>query len=399
MEFSTIPPRSTSKPTPFQVSIPDSEVARLYQHLDLADIAPETYENLKEDGSVGISHAWLSNALRSWKDQYDWRQTEKRINSFPNYQVSVTDEGGTDYNIHFVALFSKNPDAIPIVMLHGWPGSFMEFLPCLDIVRKRYTPSTLPYHIIVPSIVGYCFSAGPSVKSNTTVADVAWVTNSMMIGLGFADGYVAQGGDIGSYLARILGSKFEECKAVHCKFRTLSHKYTIPDTDAAGEAQSTIEETALERTKLSSMTEFAYALEHATRPATIGFVLSSNPVALLSWIGEKYLTWSHQKPPLSVILDAATVYWFTKTIARCLYPYRDALHSPYHELPEYFIHKPLGFSFFPYEIAPTPISWVRSTGNLEWSRIHSEGGHFAALETPDAFLQDIEDFVVSVWVP
>jgi len=171
------------------------------------------------------------------------------------------------------------------------------------------------------------------------------------------------------------------------------------NADATSEALSKIEETALERTRLSPMTEYAYAMEHATKPATIGFVLSSNPIALLSWIGEKYLNWSHLKPPLSVILDAATVYWFTKTIARCLYPYRDVLQSPYHDSPEYFIHKPLGFSFFPYEIAPAPISWVRSTGNLAWSRIHSEGGHFAALETPGAFLQDIEDFIASVWAP
>jgi len=308
----------------------------------------------------------------------------------------VTDEVGTDYSIHFVALFSEKPDAIPIVMLHGWPGSFMEFLPCLDIVKNRYTPSTLPYHIIVPSIVGYCFSTGPSTKSNTTVANVAWIINSMMIGLGFTDGYIAQGGDIGSYLARILGSKFEECKAVHLNFCGMQKPQ---NADVTSEALSKIEEAALERTRLYPMTEFAYALEHATKPATIGFVLSSNPVALLSWIGEKYLTWSHQKPPLSVILDAATVYWFTKTIGRCLYSYRDVLQYSYHDLPEYFIHKPLGFSFFPYEISPAPISWVRSTGNLAWSRTHSEGGHFAALEMPDTFLRDIEDFVASVWAP
>ncbi|EXJ82861.1 hypothetical protein A1O3_06676 [Capronia epimyces CBS 606.96] len=391
MQYAQIPPGASSQPTPFQVSIPDSQLARFQQQLALAELAPATYESLQEDESLslGISHAWLSNAVHTWKTQYDWRQTETRINSFPNYQTAVTDEAGRDYNIHFVALFSEKPDAIPIVLLHGWPGIFMEFLPALDILRRRYTPSTLPYHIIVPSIVGYCFSSGPSTTSNTTLLDVAWAINEVMISLGFGAGYLAQGGDIGSYLARILGSKYEACKAVHCKSKT--------SNDPPSLSLSEIEQAALDRTGLFSMTNFAYALEQATRPATIGFVLSTNPVALLSWIGEKYLSWSDQTPSLSVILDAASVYWFTKTIARCIYPYRDTLQVLYHDLPEYFVPKPLGFSFFPYEILPAPISWVRTTGNLVWSRIHTEGGHFAALERPDVFLQDLEDFAGQVW--
>jgi microsomal epoxide hydrolase len=116
-----------------------------------------------------------------------------------------------------------------------------------------------------------------------------------------------------------------------------------------------------------------------------------------SRIGEKFQAWTDQELVLRDILDSVTLYWFTDTISRCFYTYRDALECPYHGIPQYFIHKPLGFSFFPYEIMPAPRSWVETTGNLVWSRVHEQGGHFAALEMPTAFLRDVEEFAAEVW--
>lgn len=393
MEYSRIPQGAIIQPTPFQVCIPEAQLTEFHQLVSLSKLGPETYENLQEDGRLGISYRWLSNAVRTWQTEYDWRRREKRINSFPNYIVPIPDQAGQSFNIHFVALFSANPEAVPIVMLHGWPGSFLEFLPILQILRVRFNPSTLPYHIIVPSLVGYGFSSGPSTKADTKTLDIAWIINSLMVGLGFGNGYIAQGGDIGSYVARILGSKFNECKAVHLNFCGMMQKPEKTSNDPLDK----IEQDALERTKHFPLTGFAYALEHATRPSTIGFVLSSNPVALLSWVGEKFQGWTDQELVLENILDSVMLYWFTNTISRCLYTYRDTFSCPYHGIPEYFIHKPLGFSFFPYEILPAPRSWVATTGNLVWSRVHEQGGHFAAMEEPDAFLRDLEDFIAVAW--
>jgi len=277
-------------------------------------------------------------------------------------------------------------------MLHGWPGSFLEFLPALDILRESFNPSTLPYHIIVPSLVGYAFSSGPSTTSNTRITETAWAINSLMVGLGFGNGYVAQGGDIGSYVARILGSKFSEYKAVHLNFCGMQKPQNLSD-----ESLDEAEEKALERNQHFLMTSSAYALEHATRPSTIGFVLSSSPIALLSWVGEKFQEWTDQELKLDDILDCATLYWLTKTISRSMYPYRDAMVSPYHGVPEYYIQRPLGFSSFPHETMPAPRSWGATTGNLVWSRVHDKGGHFAALERPHIFLQDVGEFVAKVW--
>lgn len=125
-------------------------------------------------------------------------------------------QGGDEFTIHFVALFSEKPDAIPIMMLHGWPGSFLEFLDLLTLATKRYTPSTLPYHIIVPSLPGWAFSSKPPLHRDFKVGDVAEIMNSLMKTLGF-DSYVVQGGDIGSYVSRVIGATYNECKAVHCE--------------------------------------------------------------------------------------------------------------------------------------------------------------------------------------
>jgi microsomal epoxide hydrolase len=146
------------------------------------------------------------------------RKTESHINSFPNYTADITDDDGTTFKIHFVALFSEKKDAVPITFLHGWPGSFLEFLPILSLLKSKYSAADLPYHVIVPSLQGYGYSADSIPKNkNWTKHDSARIINKLMVGLGFGDGYAAQGGDIGSYLTRILAAKYKECKAAHCK--------------------------------------------------------------------------------------------------------------------------------------------------------------------------------------
>jgi pimeloyl-ACP methyl ester carboxylesterase len=147
------------------------------------------------------------------------RKTEARINSFDNYTASIEGEDGESLDIHFIALQSTKPKAVPIVLLHGWPGSPLEFLGLLDLARNKYKqPSDLPYTFIVPSLPGYAFSSGPSSKSESTCETMAYVVDKLMTGLGFGgSGYVAQGGDIGSFVARILGAGYESCKAVHCE--------------------------------------------------------------------------------------------------------------------------------------------------------------------------------------
>ena len=162
------------------------------------------------------------------------------------------------------------------------------------------------------------------------------------------------------------------------------------------------EEVGLQRAIEFGSTGSAYALLHATRPSTISFSLASSPIALLAWIGEKFLHWtdSETTPSLQTILESVTLYWLTQTFPRSIYPYRQ-LFTPgvigAHENPKWYIHKPFGFSWFPKEIAPVPRVWIETTGNLVWWREHSKGGHFAAIEQPEVLLGDLVEFISANW--
>lgn len=148
------------------------------------------------------------------------RKTEQRINSFESFKANIASGAGDATDVHFIALRSAKENAIPVVLLHGWPGSPLEFLGLLENARAKYGTDELPYTFIVPSLPGYGFSSGPSLQTESTCESMAEVINSLMLGLGFGSGYIAQGGDIGSFVARILAARHGACKAAHSKRRT-----------------------------------------------------------------------------------------------------------------------------------------------------------------------------------
>ncbi|KAK0353752.1 hypothetical protein LTS02_007981 [Friedmanniomyces endolithicus] len=400
MSFDTIPSKASLQPKPFSAHVSDEDLKSFQTLLKHSRIGPKTYENLTADvkdfNHWGISRQWVADAKQHWETKYDWRKTEDRINSYPNFTVPIEDSG-FDFQIHFVALFSKKPDAVPLALLHGWPGSFLEFLGTLDVLREKYKPEDLPFHVIVPSLPGYGYSNGPPLDKNFDTEGIARVVDKLMVGLGFGDGgYVAQGGDVGSFVSRVLGVNSEACKAVHLN---LAIGIQQPD-DVPMDALSKEEQEGLVRYNDFGNLGNAYAREHGTRPSTIGLVLSSSPVALLAWVGEKFLQWSDESPPLDEILDSVTLYWFTDSFPRAIYPYRQFFGPKptfFHPDAQWYIKKPMGYSWHPKELAPVPKAWVAKSGNLVWYRGHTEGGHFAAMERPKYFVKDVEDFVKEVW--
>ncbi|KAK0879689.1 hypothetical protein LTR87_006490 [Friedmanniomyces endolithicus] len=369
MSFDTIPSKASLKPKPF---------------------------NAHDFNHWGISREWVADAKQHWETKYDWRKTEDRINSYPNFTVPIEDSG-FEFQIHFTALFSKKPDAVPLALLHGWPGSFLEFLGTLDVLREKYKPEDLPFHVIVPSLPGYGYSNGPPLDKDFDTEGIARVVDKLMVGLGFGDGgYVAQGGDVGSFVSRVLGVNSEACKAVHLN---LAIGIQQPD-DVPMDALSKEEQEGLVRYNNFGNLGNAYAREHGTRPSTIGLVLSSSPVALLAWVGEKFLQWSDESPPVDEILDSVTLYWYTDSFPRAIFPYRQFFGPKptfFHPDAQWYIKKPMGYSWHPKELAPVPKAWVAKSGNLVWYRGHTEGGHFAAMERPKYFVKDVEDFVKEVW--
>ncbi|KAJ9616865.1 hypothetical protein H2200_000585 [Cladophialophora chaetospira] len=393
--FSEPPNKSVDlKPYRFNMDISNEAIRDLKTLLSLSPLPPVTFENSLDDRKYGITREWLVRTRDYWQDKFDWKQHEAHINTFPNFKLPIKDDDGNDYDIHFVALFSRKPDAVPLLFLHGWPGSFLEFLPILDILRERYSPETLPYHVICPSMPGYGFSTPPRTNRDFALEDIARMFDRLMGQLGFGAGYIVQGGDIGSKVGRVITATYDAAKALHINF------CIMPEPENPIGDMNEAERKGLERTHDFKTFNSSYALQHATKPSTIGAALSASPLALLAWVGEKFLDWTDDDLPVEQLLEDVSLYWFTNCIATSLYPYRH-LFTPgvigAHENPKNYVNKPLGYSWFPQELAPIPRSWAATTGNLVFYRQHDKGGHFAALEQPDVLLKDVEDFVAQVW--
>ncbi|CAI9627151.1 unnamed protein product [Alternaria burnsii] len=368
---------------PFTLNVSDQDISEWRQLLQLSKLAPETYEGRQEDRRFGVSRKWLSDAKDYWLNKYDWRAQEKHINSFPNYKMQIE-----DVDLHFVAVFSEKKDAIPIIFMHGWPGSFIEFLPMLTLVKEKYPAKDLPYHLIVPSLPGYTLSTVQSTDKEWKLEDTSRVLNQLMLNLGF-DKYLAQGGDVGSFTSQQMNRSYDSCVGMHLNMLT---GLSQPNENTSMNA---LEKESLDRSIKWRATGMAYALEHSTRPSTIGNVLASNPLALLAWIGEKFLQWTDEDPSLDTILTDISLYWFTESFARSIYPYRELFGAGAKDFKQN--NKPVGFSFFPYELAPGIKSIIEKEVNLVFYKQHERGGHFAALEKPKELLEDVEEFVSKAW--
>ncbi|KAI0882617.1 Alpha/Beta hydrolase protein [Annulohypoxylon maeteangense] len=403
--YAKLPAGATLDVRPFKAHVAEEKLQHLKKLLELSPIAPAVFENTNAGRRYGMQRNWLENAKQVWLHKFDWRQHEDRINSFPNFKASVKDAAGNTIEIQFLALFSEKPDAVPIAFFHGWPGSICEFLDILDILKQRYTPENLPYHVIVPSLPGYAYSSGPPAEVDYGVDIAAGALNSLMVGLGFGSGYLAQGGDLGSFMSRVLAMSYDACKGIHLNMMgmpPLENPNKLPTDE--------LEKRALARATEFLDTGYAFALEQGTRSATIGLALSSSPLAMLSWIGEKILEWTDEDPPLEKILESVTLYWLTDTVPRAMYHSRGAGNPD--EKPKIartsvitkltalklpFIEKPCGYSFFANEIVPIPRSWAAKSCNLVSFNQHESGGHFPAMEKPNELLADVEEYVKKAW--
>ncbi|KAL1867875.1 hypothetical protein Daus18300_006150 [Diaporthe australafricana] len=396
-------PHAVSGLAPFTFSIPKEEIDALNTLLK-RPLPIATWENSQQDGRFGPSRDWLSKAISKWQ-AYDWQvpnprlvvesvathKYQEQINGIPNFKVPVEDEGVT-YDVHFAGLFSQKKDATPLLLSHGWPGSFLEFLPILQKVQKQYAadPASLPYHLIVPSLPGYGFSNIP-VTVDMNMVIVSRVLNKLMVKLGFKQ-YIAQGGDVGSMITKTVTEEYDECIAGHVNMLMIG-----PPEDKNVAPPTEIEQKAIERSMKFREHGMAYAWLHGTRPSTAGLAIGSSPQSLLAWIGEKMIDWSDETPSIEEILGNVSIYWFSGCYPSSIWPYR-GLVGPLAQNRLSMgsmdkIKKPFGCSWFPKELAAAPKSWAEATGKVTFFKAHDQGGHFAALEKPELLWQDIVEFV------
>ncbi|KAF5021638.1 hypothetical protein F66182_6338 [Fusarium sp. NRRL 66182] len=391
---------SSTNLTPSTISVPDTEIERLKILLKHSTIPQPNIWNTRQDGSFGLSRDALEDLVRYWETDYDWRKWETTLNSVPQFDIRITDDDARSYRINFFALFSQNPSAIPILFLHGWPGSVVEYLPILLKLRSQYTPESLPYHIVVPHYPGYPLSDAPPLDKDFSHLDNARLLSKMMHALGFGKtGYVAQGGDLGGWTAPAIANLDPACKLVHMSFLDIS-------PPAGEDVEAGIEEgryTPDEVAAFSRLAEFtktgnAFIQLDGTRPATAGYLIGSNPVGLLAWIGEKMVEWSDETPDRDLILTNVALYWFTGCYPTSIYQHLMVLESPGLLTGAWkSIRVPLGYSSFRRELVTAPKRWIDQTDQVRWYRMHAKGGHFAALEEPETLWKDVQDFINEFW--
>ena len=380
---------------PFRVNFSDEALNDLRRRL-AATRWPS--QELVKDRSQGVQLATLKALARYWATEYDWRKAEAKLNALPQF---VTKIDGVD--IHFIHVKSPHPDALPLIMTHGWPGSVIELLetvgPLTDPTKYGGTPNDA-FHLVLPSLPGYGFSAEPT-ELGWDSGRIARAWAVLMERLGYTR-YVAQGGDVGANVTDAMGRQAPKgLIGVHLSL--LSGALAIADKLPA---QSEAERAAHKALATFRSSGFGYFLEQSTRPQTIGYSLLDSPVGLAAWMLD-HDTDSYYKisrafvdgAPVGsltreTIVDNITLYWLTGTGASAARWYWEfgqflaaAATSGAAPPP---VKVPVGFTTFPGEIWAAPRSWVEAVyPGVAYFNVAARGGHFAAWEEPALFTSEL----------
>lgn len=370
----------TGEIEPFRLAIPDADLADLRARLERTRW-PER-ETVADD-SQGVRLAAAQALCAYWRDSYDWRRCEAQLNALGQFRTVIDGLG-----IHFLHVRSSEPDALPLILTHGWPGSVVEFLkvigPLTDPVAHGGKAEDA-FHVVVPSLPGYGFSDKPT-QAGWSVERIAsaWIT--LMRRLGY-DRFAAQGGDWGSAVTSAMAAiRPPELAAIHLNL------VIAPPTPDDLAALSDAETASLARLKWFSKHGSGYSAIQGTRPQTLGYGLTDSPAGQATWIHEKLTEWMDcGGDPLSVVsyddmLDNIMLYWLPANAASSARLYWESIAN-FAAAPT---DLPVGCSIFPGEITCPSRAWAeRKYPNLvHWGELE-RGGHFAAFEQPDLFVSEV----------
>jgi pimeloyl-ACP methyl ester carboxylesterase len=376
---------------PFQVDMPDDAIADLRRRIAATRLPSK---ELVDDRAQGVQLATVQELSRYWTTDYDWRKCEATLNALPQFTTEIDGQ-----DIHFIHVRSRHENALPLIITHGWPGSVIEMLgvigPLTDPTAHGGSAEDA-FHLVVPSIPGYGFSAQPT-ELGWYAGRVAQAWAELMPRLGYTR-YVAQGGDQGASVTDAMGRQAPEgLIGIHMNL-------LVPALGGPQPTDTEQERAAAAQLATFRQRGFGYFLEQATRPQTIGYALLDSPVALAGWMLDhdtdayykiaRAFTAGQPSGGLTRdhILDNITLYWLTGTGASAARSYweggRAQALAAGQAPPE--VKLPTGFTTFPGEIFRAPRSWAeKAYPNLTYFHEAAKGGHFAAWEEPDLFSEEI----------
>ena len=355
---------------PFTIAIQQSRLDDLKARLALTRL-PE--KEIVEDWDQGIPLAYVKEVAAYWASEYDWRACEAKLNAYPQFLIEID---GLD--IHFLHIRSANPDARPIIMTHGWPGSVLEFMDVIDSLSADY-------HLVIPSLPGYAFSGKPTTPG-WDIPQTARAWDALMRALGY-DRYFAQGGDWGAAVTDSIGQQnLGACAGIH-----VNTVIARPDPETM-DSLTPREQAALARMGWYQSKDNGYATQQRTRPQTLGYGLADSPVGQMAWILEKFHGWSDcDDHPESVftrdhLLDNVMLYWLTNSAASSARLY---WHS-FGDFPRDNVDVPMGGTVAPFEIFGPSRRWAETRfKNIVYWNEPARGGHFLAMERPETFVAEV----------
>ena len=397
MLLAMISPVHASEPeevSSFTIEVDETVLSDLQQRIDHTRW-PHQIEG--QNWRYGVDSAWLRKLVDYWRNDYDWRKEEKKLNAFPQFQTEID---GLD--LHFIHVKSKHANALPILLVHGWPGSFCEFtkiIPMLSDPEKYGGAPEDAFHVVVPSLPGFGFSEKPKDPGWNSVR-MAEVFAKLMSRLGY-EHYGAQGGDWGGGMVRWLASNDgAHCVGAHSNFPSAAAPRKDPMHNVTPEE---MERFQARRTELGD--HKGYASIQSTRPLALAYGLNDSPVGLAAWIVDKFWAWSDHGGKLEnsftkdELLTNIMIYWVTDSMPSSTRIYFETRHGSVRPatMTPFKVSgppAPLGFALFPKEINVPPRAWVeRSVGDafLHWTEM-PRGGHFAAMENPELLAEDVRTF-------
>ncbi len=363
----------------FNIKIPDADIADLKRRLAATRWVDE---ETVDDWSQGFPLAYLKELCAYWEKDYDWRSRESQLNRFAQFKTKID---GLD--IHFLHVPSPEPDATPLLMTHGWPGSVVEF-------QKVIEPLTDPashggeaadaFHLVCPSLPGYGFSDKPTQTGwgPVRIAD-AWA--ALMQRLGYSQ-YISQGGDWGAVVSSCIGARDpDHCMGIHLNM------VMAPPTEESLTDPTKFEKSALATMEYFDRRERGYGVQQVTRPQTLGYGLVDSPVGQAAWILEKFHAWTdcdvHPENVLTrdELLDNVMLYWLPAAGASSARLYWETVTPP-----ELEMEVPVCASIFPKEMYRPSRRWCEAHyRKLAYYNVAEKGGHFAAFEQPKIFVDEV----------
>lgn len=377
--------------TPFEIAVSDEELQDLQARLARTRL-PDQLDGISWE--YGTDLDYMREILAYWLDGFDWREQERQLNQFDQFKTEID-----GLSMHFIHQRSNNPDAIPLMVVHGWPGSVSEFMKIIDPLTDPLAYGgdvSDSFHVIAPSLPGFGFSEAPS-ERGFSPERIALVLANLMERLGY-ERYAIAGGDWGAIINRHLANHYpDRLIGMHSNMILAG-----PPADEEQRANVTDAENEARRARQAYMAnEVAYQQIQGTKPQTLGYGLADSPLGTAAWIIEKFHGWSDMPQGADGYLDNhftkdelltnVSIYWFTNTITSSTRIYYEN-RSTTAQKPMEFINVPTGAAIFPAEIFIVPRAWAEAEYDLRHWTVMEEGGHFAALEKPELYINDVREF-------